>query len=300
MNGNMLKRLRNSGVKFEMIRHDLKQSPTAKDIAQNLNPIIPDKEDFLKVMKEISINGDVEKEQGEKYVLDFLNDMTEIVTPREYSRYLKDLHSKISKAILQNHRDSSKVFYVIPNAKKSFMLTNYAYKKVNNINETNNIFINKRKNMFETFDKFEKLPNGSTVILMDDYLITGLSMIKEQFRYDFLLKNVGILNKKDLNIIFAPILASKNGKTEFETFINYYKRSGKDIIINSKDLPQYDEKIIYNRERRFNRFQASSILPYMGTDTNAEEFIPMYEMFLYNPNAQKSCLDNFDDVYDLF
>ena len=36
----------------------------------------------------------------------------------------------------------------------------------------------------------------------------------------------------------------------------------------------------------------------MGPDTNAEEFIPMYEQFLYNPNAQKPVSENIGDAYE--
>ena len=74
------------------------------------------------------------------------------------------------------------------------------------------------------------------------------------------------------------------------------KIKDKDKIITAKELPAYKENFIYNQNRKFNQFQTSSVLPYMGPDTNPEEFIPIYEMFLYNPNAQKAPVENIGDI----
>ena len=106
------------------------------------------------------------------------------------------------------------------------------------------------------------------------------------------------LQKKNMNVIFAPIISSKAGKFEFENFIKHVGRQDKDKILSAKDMPQFEEKVIYNRERKYNRFQTSTVLPYMWPDTNAEEFIPMYEQFLYNPNAQKPVSGNIGDAYE--
>ena len=62
--------------------------------------------------------------------------------------------------------------------------------------------------------------------------------------------------------------------------------------------PGHEGETSLDQERKYNRFQTSTVLPYMGPDTNAEEFIPMYEQFLYNPNAQKPVSENIGDAYE--
>ena len=81
---------------------------------------------------------------------------------------------------------------------------------------------------------------------------------------------------------------------------NIANRSGKDVILTSKLLPYYKENYVYDNFRRYNRFQTSSVLPYMGPDTNAEEFTPLYEKFLCTSHAQKICLDNIGDILNFY
>ena len=295
LNGKTMSRLSKNGIRFEVIKPDILQPSTPEKIANNLNPIMPDFDSFYNVLQDISKTGDLPEDKGQAYVLDIMNNLTDIVTPRKLSQHLKELHSKIQTYILQNHRDTSKVYYTIPNPQKSFSLANYMYTKANNIENFSPLTLVYKKCPRDLYEKLRKLPNSSTIVLIDDYMISGLSMLREQFNYDFLLKD-NILNKKDINIIFAPVFASKNGKTEFEKIIKFYERNHKDKIITAQELPAYKEKFIYDQTRKFNKFQTSSVLPYMGPDTNPEEFIPIYEMFLYNPRAQKEPVTNIGDI----
>lgn len=296
LNGKTMSRLNKKGIRFEVIKPNMLQPSTPEKIANNLNPIMPDFDSFYDVLQDISKTGDLPETKGQAYVLDIMNNLTDIATPQKLSQYLKKLHSEIQTYILENHRDRSKIFYTIPNSQKSFSLANYMYAKANNIKNFSPLTLIHKKGAKNLFENFQKLPNGSTIVLIDDYMLSGLSLFSEQFNYDFLLRENLILNQKDINIIFAPIFASKNGKTEFENIIKFYNRGNKDKIITAKELPAYKENFIYNQNRKFNQFQTSSVLPYMGPDTNPEEFIPIYEMFLYNPNAQKTPVENIGDI----
>lgn len=297
LNGSILRKLHKHAIDFQIIKSNLAEFPTEKDIVQNINPIFPDFDYFYVTAKDIARNGELSKKENEEFVLDFLNNLTEIVTPRSYCEYLKILNTKIENFIKQNNRDPKKIYYIIPNTEKSFALTNYMHQNTNNA-KTQNIILNQKLNTYDTLDKIENLPKGSTLILMDDYLISGLSMLKEQFCYDEILKSTTILQKDNKRIIFAPMFATKCGSKEFSNFMKFFNRFGIDEIVPAKILPEYKEKYIFNSKRKYNQFQTSSVLPYMGPDTNAKELIPIYDLFLYNPNAQKSCIDNIGDIYD--
>lgn len=300
LNGEVLKRCKLYGITPKILKLEDSVPTTPEKIANNLNPIIPNFKTFLQTSKEIAIGGELSKRDGERYVAEFLNSMTDVITPRRYSRMLNDLNFKIDSYMKKNHRDPDSLFYIIPDAKKSFSLTNYMYRKVNNIDSTFNLLLDDDK-FGSTMDCLRAMPKGSTMVIMDDYLLSGLSMRREQFPYEALISlEDTFLKRNDINIIFAPVISTRAGKNEMEMYINVVNRSGKDKILTSKLLPYYKEKYVYDSFRRFNEFQTSSVLPYMGPDTNAEEFVPLYKQFLCSPNAQKICLDNIGDVLNFY
>ena len=300
LNGDILKRCKQYGISPKILRLENEQPTTPEKIANNLNPIMPDFKTFLKISKDIAIGGELSKSDGEKYVSEFLQSMTDVVTPRRYSKMLNDLNFKIDSYMNEYHRDKDKLFYIIPDANKSFSLTNYMYRKVNNIDSTFNILLDDDK-FGSTLDSLRAMPKGSTIVIMDDYLLSGLSMRREQFPYEALISlRENFLKNRDINIIFAPVISTRAGKNEMEMYMNIVNRSGKDKILTSKLLPYYKENYVYDSFRRFNKFQTSSVLPYMGPDTNAEEFTPLYEQFLCSSNAQKICLDNIGDILDFY
>lgn len=300
LNGEVLKRCKQYGISPNILRLENEQPTTPEKIADNLNPIMPDFKTFLRISKDIAIGGELSKNDGERYVEEFLNSMTDVITPRRYSRMLSDLNFKIDSYMKKYHRDQDSLFYIIPDANKSFSLTNYMYRKVNNIDSTFNILLDDDK-FGSTFDSLRAMPKGSTLLIMDDYLLSGLSMRREQFPYEALVSlKDNFLKDKDINILFAPVISTRAGKNEMEMYMNIVNRSGKDKIFTSKLLPYYKEKYVYDSFIRYNRFQTSSILPYMGPDTNAEAFVPLYEKFLCSSNAQKICLDNIGDVLDFY
>lgn len=300
LNGEVLKRCKQYEISPRILRLENEQPTTPEKIADNLNPIMPDFKTFLRISKEIAIGGELSKRDGEKYVSEFLNSMTDVITPRRYSRMLSDLNSKIGSYMKHYHRDKDRLFYVIPDASKSFSLTNYMYRKANNIGSTFNVLLDDDK-FGSTMDCLRAMPKGSTIVVMDDYLLSGLSMRREQFPYEALISlKDKFLKDNDINILFAPVISTRAGKSEMEMYINIANRSGKDSILTSKLLPYYKETYVYDSFRRYNRFQTSSVLPYMGPDTNAEEFVPLYRKFLCSPNAQKICLDNIGDVLNFY
>lgn len=82
----------------------------SRKIADNLNPIMPKFKTFLQISKDIAIGGQLSKRDGEKYVADFLKSMTDVITPRRYSKMLSDLNFKIDSYMNEYHRDKINYF----------------------------------------------------------------------------------------------------------------------------------------------------------------------------------------------
>jgi hypothetical protein len=275
-----------------------KNISTPEKIADNLNPIMPDYNTFKSVLDEISQKHKVSTEDGEKYVMKALNKEFEVITPTDLSKHLQIMHKKIINHLIENNRDFSKVYYVIPSNDKSFSLVNYQYQKANNIKEMPNYTMIRNSDSYNGLDVNE-LPEGSTFIILDDYLISGHSMMREQFPYHNLVSTNKSFSKKNMQIIFAPVFATKNGIKNFQEFIDKANRTGKDCIITSKILPKLNFDGKQMKLDRSNEFLTSSIMPYMGPDSNALEFLKLYEKFLYKSEAQKTPLSYFDYLEEL-
>lgn len=270
-----------------------KNIPTPEKIADNLNPIMPDYETFHEILNKISIEYFNSKLYGEKYVINSMNTMFDAVTPKKLSENLQVMHEKIVKYLKEHNRDFDKVYYVVPNKNKSFALINYQYKQVNDIDKMQNYIMSRNSITSDGLD-LKNMPDGSTLIILDDYLLSGQSMRNEHFPYENMALSDNTCEKKNINVIFAPLFSSKQGLYEFNEFIKNSGRGGKDCIITAKVLPE--SKPDDNNMTcliRSHKFLTSSVMPYMGPDSNAEEFIPLYEKFLYSPYAQKEALSEF-------
>ena len=274
--------------------HVIKQKniATPEKIADNLNPIMPDYEVFKNTLDDISKKHLLSKTDGEKYVINSMNLMFDVVTPQQLSKDLQVMQEKIVKYLKDHHRDFDKVYYVVPNKNKSFALINYQYKQANNIDKMQNYILSRNSISPEGLD-LKNMPDGSTLVILDDYLLSGQSMKREQFPYETMAVYDNSCEKKNINVIFAPLVSTKRGLFEFNEFINNSGRGGKDCIITAKVLPECNLDDSNMPFIHSSEFLTSSVMPYMGPDTNAEEFVPLYEKFLYSPYAQKETLSEF-------
>lgn len=268
---------------------------TPEKIADNLNPIIPSYKTFKKTLDNIAKTHAVSQIDGEKYVIESLSSMFEPITPKQLSNYLQELHTKIEKYLKSRNRDLNKVYYIVPSRNKSFALINYQYKNANKIDDLQT-FVMTRNSIFDGGLKVDTFNKGTTFVVIDDYLLSGLSMLNEQFPYDILVERSSSFKRKDMEVIFAPVFATENGLKRIDKYMKMTHRDDKDCIIPARILPQVvvdDSKMPVVRS---NTYLTSSVMPYMGPDSNAEEFVPLYQCFLCSPKAQKEPQDSFDAV----
>lgn len=253
---------------------------------------MPDYEVFKNTLDDISKKHLLSKTDGEKYVINSMNLMFDAVTPKRLSKDLQVLHEKIVKYLKNHDRDFDKVYYVVPNKNKSFALINYQYQNANEIIDMPNYFMSRNSNGPHGLD-IKALPEDATLIVMDDYMLSGQSMMREQFPYETLIFTDKLFKNKNISVVFAPIFATKNGLKEFQEFIDKTRRKGKDCIITAKVFPKIKTNNSISNNLRTHKYSTSTVMPYMGPDSNLEEFISLYEKFLYSSDAQKQPLSDF-------
>ena len=269
------------------------------NIAENLNPIIHNKNEFKETILKVILNFDKSEQLvGGKYIVDFLEKMFFPVTFKKQNEMLIQLNEKIDKFMKDEKRDPEKVYYLIPNEFKSFILPNYLLQQIKKTKNNSYIYPNHSIWDTKTF-KLNKLPDESTVVILDDCSVTGLSLAKECFDY----KNSAYFTlPQNLSIIFAPIFSTECGMQNITDSIKRYGRAYNDKFFTAQIIPTWkkqdpilDEKFL-NLERSY-QYLTSIVFPYMGPDTNCEQLVPLYEKFLYSPDAQKIPTDNLDFDY---
>lgn len=267
-------------------------------IAENLNPKVISKKDFEDFIETVSIDEKVDSEVLQKYYLSFLNKMVNIITPEQYSKYLQEIHKKLLDYLTINNKKTENVYFIIPSTAKSFAIANYQYQKINEMPFQNNIYYKMTSDLIKYQGIISKLPENSTLVIVDDCAITGASMTTEVFNYDYIAPS-SIFGKKKIGILFAPIVISQKAMKKIQTSINKNYRSCQDKIIAGKVLPEWQDsnpliEKLYKYVVPVNTGNLTAlVLPYMGPDTNCSKFIPLYEKFLLTPDAQKSTLDEF-------
>ena len=297
LNTKNLKELNSLGIEFEIISPEYTNSP--EQIAENLNPIVPTRQEMLRLIdKSADRNSKTEAEfqKNKNDIIEFLDNANTIITPKKYCEYLKNMHKEINNYIIQQGKSLDDVYYLIPSKNKSYVIVNYQYQKTNNIKNPKNVYIDGTSEDYITLSK--KIKPNSTIVFLDDCALSGLSYTKEMFAYEnikrFLPKD------KNINIIFAPMVASETGINRIKTVRERVDREESDTIICPKVLLSNDkflsqDSIIRNSlPKDETEYITSLIFPYMGPDSNSELLVPIYEKFFISPEAQKVPIGSFD------
>ena len=291
------------GLDFITVKNKIPENITPETIARNLNPIYPTKEKFSKIIDSM-IKKDLpeaEIEENKKYVLKFLDKMLFPISPEKYSQYMKAIKANIDSFLEHNKKNPKNVYYIIPDNRKSFITTNYYYKKANNLEKPNYVFPD-FSNWFEKEYNIKDLPDNSTIVVLDDCVMTGLTLAKEEFNYRSVIEKIKSA-KKNISIVLASAVGTKSGIFNLNNMIKQHGRENKDIVLSGAILPQWkltsstaDEKYL-NIEDMPNRYLTALILPYMAPDTNLGIVRPLIQNFLYSKNAQKSNYPHFNSIF---
>lgn len=292
LNGENYKNMKilSGGGQIEVIKHV--NICTPEKIADNLNPIMPSKDEFKSVINEISNN----KPDAQKDILKFLDRTLTVVTPKQYGKYFHNIHKQLLEYLKEHGKTMDDVYFIIPSVTKSFMPANYVYTKVNHIENPKYVFLS--EDYLSRADEVESLPKNAVAVVVDDCVLSGLSMKEEVFPY-IELSDTGSKNK---NIVFAPSVAINAGKRELERIAEIKNRDDK--FICGKLLPEFkinsnNLTIVFDKATK-SHLTTSVVFPYMGPDFNCDELVPLYGKFLYNELAQKICIGEINENTMLF
>lgn len=303
LNAENLKRFEKLGIKPEIIEYvpEFKSIfyPAPVRIANNLNPKIICEKDLKNFIKEISPDDVEYKEVYQKYYIDFLNEMFSVITPKKYADLLKDMHENLLLYLQKQNKSLDNTYFVIPSPIKSFVAANYQYQFINEKAHDRFIYYKGSKDFIKSGGKLDKLPDNSTVVVLDDCVATGMSMLYEVFNYSALCESK-ILRDKNIGVVIAPVVITQAGLRNIKEVTEKNGREKIDKIIPGKILPAWPDKRHEFLEKLYKYFvpnetdrMTAVVFPYMGPDTNCFRFIPLYQKFLYAPQAQKETLDEF-------
>ena len=137
LNAENYKKMQSLGINAKIIKADTTPA-TPENIANNLNPIMPSKQEFIS-----AFHKNVHK-QSEELFFNNLEKLTTIVTPKQYNKYLQNLHKELLEYLEEQGKTMDDVYFVIPHINKSFTATAYNYQKINNIKNPKNIILDDR------------------------------------------------------------------------------------------------------------------------------------------------------------
>ncbi len=299
LNGKILNELDLLGINYTKFSPKIAYSP--EKIADNLNPVIPTKKEFVSIIDKIASDtakNENEYNQNVCSITDFIDNANVVISPKQYNTYLQEMHAELSKYLEKCGKTQDDVYYLIPSKAKSFVLINYQYQKTNGIKNPKNIYIDASSDDYINLKN--KIKPGSVLLFLDDCTMSGLSLTKEMFAYNNV--NKFIPKNSDINIIFAPMYGTEIGINRIKKVMKQVHRDDNDFIICPHILPDNaksinDESILsQNIPKNEDEFTTSLILPYMGPDSNFDILVPLYEKFFISPNAQKIPIDSFDYI----
>lgn len=276
----------------------------SQTIAQNLRPVMPTKEQFIDFVQTFAKHSrNVEPELMENILLDYLNKNLAVYSPASLSQKLKILHKKIIQSVKEKGYPTKNIYYTVLNPNKSFGLIAYQFQNVNNIPDDKIIYwkgssYNARTDL--------KLPEKSTIVILDDCFISGNTIMYEMFNYQAEASNIKT-QRDDTNILFASVLSTNAAQNRIKKNIQYASREKADDFVNvdtqkinwPEDLKQdYANELL--KLIRFDKHILATtaiVFPYMGSDTNAPGLHGLFAQFVPNRNYLHNEVSE-DDFFD--
>lgn len=275
LNGESLKGSKELGITPIIISRNQPKEITPETISQNLSPIIPNKNTFNKELErclnDISIF-DFRKE----IALDMLANNNHIYTFKSMAKKLQELKKLIEERVKSNGRDINKIFYNVPSTSKSFSFISYMYQQINNIPASQILYCNTNKNFKYLRDLYDEigryLPEGSTLVTLDDAIISGDSLFVYPYCY-IPDRTVG-----DYDMIFASLYSTPKANNNLIKH-KYGHKNNDSIICVDYDPGNYNKikKILLSsttiKERPIIMF------PYMAPDNNSNDIRSLLKIF---------------------
>lgn len=273
-----LKRAEKLGITPIKIDITKKDNINASTIASNMSPIIPDFKAFENTLDDcldlITYNP-----TNQNKLLEVLNERFIVYSPKSIAKKLQTLKTKIENSVMESGKDISKIYYLVPKNQKSFALINYMYQKINDIpreryiywdNADFSIFDHRLEDCYENLEK--QLPKDSTLVVLDDIIVTGDSILSSQFKY------IAKRKKNSFEMIFASLYSTDRA----EGMLNLKKEE--DGVTNNDRIISVDKQNIKVDKLLLTRIDLLKknthiMLPYNAPDNNSQHFRELVQLF---------------------
>lgn len=261
--------------KIENVSVALTECADANSIASQLKPNMPNAKIIQATIEEYAESLHIFGEDVPTFkalLAKYIDYTIKVNSNDSYMRALKATHTKIQQKVAELGKNMDDVIYVYPRSEKSYVIVQYMYAKANNI----------------AFDKFIKydgttaLPPGKVIVILDDVVSSGKSMVDPYADPEgclgFSYKNAHI-NNPNSNIIFAPLLCADEG---FEFIKNKIKEFGNnDILLETSrtnvvnfqsrlSIDEYDFLLKHLGYLGYDRNMLCVAFPYMIPDNCCE------------------------------
>lgn len=200
----------------------LKGKADANNIAAQIRPNMPDAKYMEKAADTVIKNSegltDKEKILAKSVIAKYYDYMAKIYSSDSFAELLRAKHSAIEQHVFQLGKTMDDVVYIYPAENKSFDLVCLQYAKINGI-DTDKIIL---------YDgmRHNKNLDGKVVVLLDDVVGSGDSMISQKFHYQTFLHT-----QNDVNMLFVPITCAESGRFNIIGTIKKYSRNGMDFLV---------------------------------------------------------------------
>lgn len=276
----------------------------SEDIVRQMAPLAPTQKEVIASIDaavEIIINrsdypnlSDAEfaakQDSAKSLLIKYFNDQIDIYSPQRLSTKLKEIYSNIEAVVGTNNMNN--IYYLVPTRGKSFEQILLQYAEVNGIDTSKVIY----KNSNGDFD----VPDGVTVVILDDVVGSAQTMLYQEFGYSSF-----IYNYPNSSVLFAPIISASNGFENINDEITNHQRVHMDQLLYQKDdtLKVYKESDFYkslsHEERNlldkllgdgcaFQDSYLATVFPYMGPDNDSYLSSILTKFFVPNERMLKS------------
>ena len=222
----------------------------------------------------------------------YVDNMLKVYSNDTMAEMLKNKHSQIEEYVTSIGKSMDDVIYVFPERLKSFELIDYMYAKVNDIDYSK--FVNN--------DGLTKLPEDKVIVLLDDVVGSGHSMLRDVFHYDkFLNENPNSI------VIFSPIICAKRGRNNIENAINNNQRNQRNdkLLYDKKAFIDFQEflnkltdeekqqikKAVGTNPMGYSQSALCTAFPWMIPDNNAYFSGYLLNFNLNNSDANNAVID---------
>lgn len=255
---------------------------SAYSISKRMAPLKPSKEHIKAVIDCYSDKTSKiphENKLAKSVLSKYLDKNIACFSAQRLTDILQKKYATIQNLVENNlNKSMDDVVFAVPAKFKSFSLVTYQFLKSNNIKP-------------EQVINYDGYPNNNlnlknkVVVVLDDIVGSGDSLVQQQFRYNSLEWNE---YKNTMNIIFAPIVSLTEGAKNIKNYIKAYNREGKDFFVPSilisdvdklaSDLTPKETEFLFdekNSKKLFGRVgylgaTACTAMPYMLPDNNCE------------------------------